>query len=65
MDLGPHSAYIWASYAAVTAGIGALVVWLVLDGRRQQHLIDQLETRGVRRRSERAPPLPGRPIDGN
>ena len=26
MDLGPHAAYIWASYAAVTAGIGALVV---------------------------------------
>ena len=55
MDLGPHAAFIWASYAAVVAVLGALVAWLVLDGRRQQRLIDELEARGVRRRSERGP----------
>jgi heme exporter protein D len=54
MDLGPHAGYIWAAYAAVAAGLAALAIWLVLDGRRQQHLVDQLETRGVRRRSGRA-----------
>jgi hypothetical protein len=27
---------------------------LVLDGRRQQRMVDQLEARGVRRRSGRA-----------
>jgi heme exporter protein D len=54
MDLGPHAAYIWAAYAAVAVGLAALVAWLVLDGRRQQHLVDDLETRGVRRRSDRA-----------
>jgi heme exporter protein D len=51
MELGPHAAYIWAAYAAVAVGLVALVVWLVLDGRRQQHLVDELEARGVRRRS--------------
>jgi heme exporter protein D len=53
MDLGPHAAFVWASYGAVAVVLSLLVVWLVLDGRRQQRLIDELETRGVRRRSER------------
>jgi heme exporter protein D len=53
MDLGPHTAFVWASYGAVAVVLSLLVVWLVLDGRRQQRLIDELETRGVRRRSER------------
>jgi heme exporter protein D len=51
MELGPHAGYIWAAYAAVAVGLAALVVWLLLDGRRQQHLVDELEARGVRRRS--------------
>jgi len=53
MDLGPHAAFIWASYAVATAVLAALAAWLVLDGRRQQGLIDELEARGVRRRSDR------------
>ena len=53
MDLGPHAAFIWAAYAAVAAVLSALAAWLVLDGRRQQRLIDELEARGVRRRSGR------------
>ena len=53
MDLGPHAAFVWAAYGAVTIVLAALVAWLVLDGRRQQRLIDELEARGVRRRSER------------
>lgn len=54
MDLGPHAAFIWASYAVVTAVLAGLVAWLIVDGRRQQQLIDELEARGVRRRSDRA-----------
>jgi heme exporter protein D len=53
MDLGPHAAFIWASYAVATAVLATLAAWLVLDGRRQQGLIDELEARGVRRRSDR------------
>jgi heme exporter protein D len=54
MDLGPHSAFVWAAYSAVAVGLALLAAWLVLDGRRQQRLIDELEARGVRRRSGRS-----------
>lgn len=53
MDLGPHAAYIWASYAIVALVLGSLVGWLIFDGRRQQRLLEGLEARGVRRRSSR------------
>jgi heme exporter protein D len=55
MDLGPHATYIWAAYTSVAVGLAALVAWLVIDGRRQQHLVDELEARGVRRRLGNAP----------
>ena len=51
MDLGPHAAFIIASYAIVAAVMTGLVAWLVFDGRRQQRALDALEARGVRRRS--------------
>jgi heme exporter protein D len=50
-DLGPHAAYIWASYAIVAVALASLVAWLVADGRRQQRLLDELDARGVRRRT--------------
>jgi heme exporter protein D len=55
MDLGPHAGFIWAAYGVVAVVLAALVTWLVLDGRRQQQLIDELEARGIRRRSQRSP----------
>ena len=54
MDLGPHAAFIWICYAAVTVVIGALILWLVADGRRQSKALQDLESRGVRRRSSPA-----------
>ncbi|MGE0850277.1 MAG: heme exporter protein CcmD [Hyphomicrobiaceae bacterium] len=56
MDLGPHAAFIWAAYATTALVLASLAAWLVLDGRRQQRLVDELEARGVRRRSSRMPP---------
>lgn len=53
MDLGPHAAYIWASYALVGVAMVVLALWLILDGRRQQRLIADMEARGVRRRSDK------------
>jgi heme exporter protein D len=53
MDLGPHAAYIWASYTVVAAVLAVLIGWLIVDGRRQQRLLDEMESRGVRRRSNR------------
>ena len=54
MDLGPHATFIWTAYATVAVVLAALVGWLVLDGRRQRQLVDELEARGVRRRSQRS-----------
>ena len=54
MDLGPHAGFIWAAYGVVAVVLAALVAWLALDGRRQQQLIDELESRGVRRRSQQS-----------
>lgn len=51
MDLGPHAAYIWVAYGVVALALAALIAWLVFDGRRMQRLVDELEARGVRRRS--------------
>ncbi len=34
MDLGPHAAFIWASYAAETIVLAALVGWLFYLIRR-------------------------------
>ena len=51
LDLGPHAAYIWASYAIVAVMLAGLAAWLVVDGRHQQRLLDELDARGVKRRS--------------
>ncbi len=53
MDLGPHAAFIWGSYGVVAAVLLALVAWLVTDGRRLKRALDEMEARGVRRRSQR------------
>ena len=46
--------FIWASYLIVAAVLALLVAWLVIDGRRLQRLLDELEASGVRRRSNPA-----------
>ncbi len=51
MDLGPHAAFIIASYAVVAAVMLGLIMWLLADGRRHQRALAALEARGVRRRS--------------
>ena len=59
MDLGPHGAFIWASYAAVTLVIGGLILWLLADGRRQLGALQELEKRGIKRRSAAGKPDEG------
>lgn len=53
MSLGPHAAFIWASYAAMLLILAAIVIWLVVDGRRLERRLADLEARGIRRRSSR------------
>jgi heme exporter protein D len=54
MDLGPHAAFIWASYAAFAAVIGLLIGWTLFDGRRQANALVDAERRGLKRRSAEA-----------
>jgi heme exporter protein D len=51
MDLGPHAAFIWSSYAIVGVTIAVLIAWLYADGRRQGAALKDLEARGVKRRT--------------
>jgi heme exporter protein D len=55
MDLGPHAAFIWTAYGTVVLVLGALVAWLIFDGREQQRRLDEFAVRGIKRRSEREP----------
>lgn len=51
MDLGPHAAFIWASYGAFALIIGLLIGWTLYDGRRQANALADADRRGLRRRS--------------
>jgi heme exporter protein D len=51
VDLGPHAAFIWASYAIYAVVLVALIGWLVWDGARIKQQLSDLEARGVSRRS--------------
>jgi heme exporter protein D len=51
MDLGPHAAFIWASYAAMILIVGGLIAWTLLDGWRQARALADADRRGLKRRS--------------
>jgi heme exporter protein D len=51
MDLGPHASFIWSAYAIFAVVLAALVAWLLWDGRRLQRGLDEMDARGVKRRS--------------
>lgn len=53
MNLGPHATFIVAAYGVGTFLIAALIAWVVFDHRKQARMLDELEARGVMRRSER------------
>ena len=51
IDLGPHASFIWSAYGVVVLVIGALIAWLVIDGREQERRLVDFAARGVKRRS--------------
>jgi len=51
MDLGPHAAFIWASYAAFIVIVGLLIGWTLFDGWRQANALADADRRGLKRRS--------------
>jgi heme exporter protein D len=54
MSLGPYTSFIVTSYALVMAVVLMMIVWIVLDYRRQQSRLRELEASGVVRRSGRS-----------
>jgi heme exporter protein D len=50
IDLGPHAAFIIWAYAGVAVAVGALIAWTILDARRVERRLAQLEAQGGRRR---------------
>lgn len=54
MDFGPHAGFIIAAYGAALAVFALLIVWVVVDHRRQRRAIETLEAQGITRRSARA-----------
>ena len=55
MDLGPYAAFIAGAYAVAILIVAALIAWVLIDQRRQRQLLSDLESRGIKRRSERSP----------
>jgi heme exporter protein D len=53
MSLGPYASFIVTSYVLVTAVVLILIVWIVIDYRRQKQRLRELEASGVVRRSGR------------
>ncbi|MGE0023697.1 MAG: heme exporter protein CcmD [Hyphomicrobium sp.] len=51
MDLGPHAAFIWASYAAFIVIVGLLIGWTLFDGWRQAQALAEADRQGLKRRS--------------
>jgi heme exporter protein D len=54
MDASSHIGFIFTSYAAAAVVVAGLIAWVLLDFRTQRRNLNDLETRGVARRS--APP---------
>ena len=54
MELGPHAVFIVAAYAVAVVIVAGLIVWVVVERRHLRRALDELEERGIMRRSERA-----------
>ena len=53
--LGPHAAFIVVAYGAAAVILLSLVAWIALDHRAQKRALDELEARGMTRRSTGRP----------
>jgi heme exporter protein D len=54
MNLGPYAAFIATAYAAAIVIVAGLIVWIVLDRRHLIRVIEEIETQGIARRSQRS-----------
>lgn len=51
MNLGAHASFIIAAYAISALVVLLLIGWIMLDYRGQTRTLEQLEARGLKRRS--------------
>ena len=51
MNLGPHAAFIIASYSAGLLVVAGLIAWVAADYARQLRALGELEKQGITRRS--------------
>jgi heme exporter protein D len=51
MNLGPHAGFIVAAYGVALLVVATLIGWIVADHRTQMRTLDELEARGIARRS--------------
>ena len=51
--LGPHASFIVVAYIATVIVILALTIWIARDYAVQRHTLSDLESRGIKRRSQR------------
>ncbi len=53
MSLGPYASFVVTAYALATVVVLILIVWIMLDYRRQKMRLRELESGGITRRSGR------------
>ncbi len=53
MELGPYASFIVIAYTLTALVFVLLIGWVLLDHRALKHSLEELEMRGVTRRSER------------
>nr|WP_137046878.1 heme exporter protein CcmD [Pseudolabrys sp. FHR47] len=53
MALGPHASFIVVAYLATVIVVLGLTVWIVRDYAVQRRILNDLESRGIKRRSQR------------
>jgi len=53
ISLGPHASFIVVAYLATVIVILGLTVWIVRDYAVQRRILGDLESRGIKRRSQR------------
>ena len=51
--LGPHADFIVIAYAVAAVIVAGLIAWVWFDYSAQRQILDELERRGVTRRSRR------------
>ena len=52
LTLGPHAVFIIASYIVTAVVVVALISWIIADYAVQRRVLNQLEARGIKRRSQ-------------